>query len=293
MIFGAWVGLIAAVGTVSVIAFEIARTIARVSRSLSIALGAGSAALLTWFVMAGIQLPSGTQDWETPPRMVPAVLLGAAMVGFVAGQFTRQHPERPAVKAPEVKAPAEPVRQGTTLRAEIAGNPAAAVDGDLYMHRAHGLALRGIDSWLVQPFEPRFRDAGGFLAVESPDGGVRINLLAGPLDLRFFSSRAGTSLFEQWKAKEGATLEDLRQQTRGRPVRQLDLPELDGERRVARFEFDTANGRMGKVCALHADREYVAYYTSTNTSKFDVDQVIRSWRWLATDDVALERAVRR
>jgi len=258
-----------------VIVFEIARTIARVSRLLSIVVGATSATLLIGFVGPAVQLPTGTQDWDAAPRIVPAMFLGAAVLGFVIGRL----PRRPPLDAPSAE-PDDPVRPGTTLRADSAGNPAASIDGDVFVHRTQGLALRGIDAWLVQPFEPRFREAGGFLAVESPDGSARLNLLAGPLDLNFFSSSASTTLFEQWKAKEESTLEDLRQQTRGNPIRQLDLAELDGERRVVRFEFATPTGRMGKVCALHDDREYVAYYTSTNASKFDVDEVLQSWRWL-------------
>ena len=66
----------------------------------------------------------------------------------------------------------------------------------------------------------------------------------------------------------------------------MNLDELDGERRVVQFEFTTDRGRVGKVCALHDDREFVAYYTSTNASPFDVDQVLRSWRWLSTEQDA-------
>ena len=271
-----WLGLGFTLFVGSLVTFGATIGIGRASRMTSLALCAVSIFGVWWFYATGVHFPTDAADWASSSRFIALVFLCAAIAGYTIGNLLGPFPakaplgvERHPTEAAEI-----------TLNEDSDGQPLVRVVGNRYINSSHGFALDHIGNWLVQELQPEFAAAGGFLAIDSPDRSATLNISAGPVDIAFFANDlAAESFLQQWMARGRTTFEDLRAQVHGAPVRQLEFRELDGERRVMRFEFAIARGRMGKLCALHHEREYVAYYTLGRLSFIDFEGVLQSWKW--------------
>ncbi len=252
--------------------------IARANRGVGALLLLVSAGTVWWFFAADLQVPGRASDPQALARTMAAALLCVAVLGYSVGLVGG-----PATKAEDT--PSRPgKRQGParTLRESCDGMRLVRIVGDEYVNEQTGLSLRGIGSWLVQEMTPDFQASGGFLAVDSPDHSATFNLSAGAIDAAHWpKDMTGAPALEQWAARARSTFEELRASVHGAPIRQLERFSLDGESCTVRFEFRTANGRMGKVCAIHDGREFVSYYAASDAGFGTIDALFSSWRWVA------------
>jgi hypothetical protein len=189
---------------------------------------------------------------------------------------------------------AEPVLTTPSISSSTAGrfrlrdvrDRFATIDGEEYWNFKHGMSIQNLNDWFVRELPANFRDGGGFLGLESPDGTAVI---------QFSSHRLGTKLqvlsvagsreqfLKTWIEVSGRTFEPTRLQLGGGPMSQDTNFTLDGETESVHFWFTVVGGgitsRHGKVCAMHQGDAFAIHYAVTAGSSVDIDKILGSWHW--------------